>query len=767
MQRITDYVLKKPVFILTILLIITVFFGYQIYDKARIETNMEKYMPEDHEAFRVSDKYEDLFNIEDAVVVAVENDKGIYHYSTLNKIKKITEELEKIKVVNSDEVNSIITARNIEGTEYGLEIDSFFQGEIPERESELEEIKGKIKNNEMIAGRMVSEDNRVALISAELEDREIDRVELYQSVQKIVKELEGPENFYVAGQPVVEGTLARLMPRDMSKMVPLVILVIIIALLFAFRSFKSTVLTLGVVLFSTIWTFGLMSYLEVPIYVVSTMIPVMLIALGVADGIHLLSHLQQKIKKEDMKLKAAVKDMIKHLWKPVVMTSVTTSVGFISLITSEVYAVKYFGIFTAFGVMVAMVFSLIFIPAGLKILKLPGVKKSKDNKKGKNNNYFYRTSDWILQHKKLIIALSILIVITGIIGLQQVNTESSFLNRFEEDEKIIQANDFINNHFGGTTDLNVILTSEKEDTFKNPAYLNDIWNLQSELKEMKEVGDSFALTDYLRRINKVMNDNSEEFNKIPDSHDLVAQYLLLYSMSGNREDLDRVVDYDYRRLNLRVNLKDDSTGLIKEVIDKIENYAAENDISVLEINYAGSAYTNMVFAELITEGQIKSLVLSIILVMILLALLFKSIKAGMVGSLPIIIAAIINFGIMGYLDISLNVTTALVSSIAVGMGIDYSIHLLSKYKNHGQKSISSRKAARRTMNQSGRAIIFNAVVVISGFLVLTFSNFTTNRELGWLVSLSLFNSFVLTLTLVVVLIDKYKPEFIFDRKENN
>jgi hypothetical protein len=232
-------------------------------------------------------------------------------------------------------------------------------------------------------------------------------------------------------------------------------------------------------------------------------------------------------------------------------------------------------------------------------------------------------------------------------------------------------------------------------------------------------------------------------------------------MSGDPDDLNRVVDYDYRRANLQVNLKNDDAKLISAVIDKIKSYQKKSSLSALEIDYAGSAYTNRVFARLILEGQIKSLVLSIIIVVFLLALLFKSFTAGVFGSLPIVITAVVNFGIMGYLNISLNTTTALISSIAVGMGIDYSIHLLSKYKNYGEKIFEPQIAAENTMKSSGKAIIFNAFVVITGFLVLHFSSFPPNRELGYLVSLSLFNSFVLTLTLVVALIDRYKPKFIF------
>ncbi|HMA60852.1 MAG TPA: efflux RND transporter permease subunit, partial [Halanaerobiales bacterium] len=679
MLKINELVLKKPIITLIILFAITTFFGYQIYDKARIETNLEEYMPENHPAFVKSDRYEDIFAINDSVVVAVENSNSIYNFATLKQIKEIGNRLAELEEINKGEIKSLAKADNIEGSDLGLEIQPFFN-KIPEEQTELKNLKNQVQDNNMVSGRLVAENHKVALIRAELAEGGADRIKLYNKIQRLVNNVEGPGKVYIAGQPIVEGTLATLMPQDMKVMIPIVIFVISIVLLFTFSSIKSTLLTLGVVLFSTIWAFGLMAFFNIPIYAVSTMIPVMLIALGVADGIHLLIHLKDNLRnKVNISKEEAITDMVKNMWKPVVMTSITTAVGFISLLTSEVYAVKYFGLFTAFGVMSAMVFSLIFIPAGLQIFNLPKISKKKSNSKGKTDKILSSFANWVLTHKKKIILISLIVFIAGIIGAQNLWINSSFLSKFEEDEEIKVANNFINKHFGGTTNLNVIIKSENNDAIKNPTYLKDIWQLQKELEKLPEVGDSLALTDFLRRINKVMNEDQEKYNKVPDSRELVAQYLLLYSMSGDPDDLNKVVDYDYRRANLQINLKNDDARLISSVIDKVESYQKDSSLSELEIDYAGSAYTNRVFARLILEGQIKSLVLSIIIVIILLAFLFKSFKAGLLGSLPIIITALVNFGIMGYLNIALNTTTALISSIAVGMGIDYSIHLLSKY----------------------------------------------------------------------------------------
>src|SRR6056297_80568 len=420
MSRINNFVMKKPLLTLLILLAITSYFTYEIYDKARIETNLDKYMPENHSAFEKSDQYEELFDIDDSIVVAIENKNGIYNETTFQQIVDVSKKLSKLEGIDGETIKSLATADNITASDFGLEVKQFFT-EIPSTENEFKKLKQAVNDNEMISGRIVSKDNKVTLIQADLIEGGVDRIELYQAIQSNIADIGNETNIYIAGQPVIEGTLANLMPEDMKIMIPLVILIIAIVLLLTYKSFKSTLLTLGVVLFSTIWSFGLMSALGIPIYAVSTMIPVMLIALGVADGIHLLTNLNEKMKeKPGISTNEAITEMIKDMWKPVVMTSITTAVGFISLLTSDVYAVKYFGLFTAFGVMAAMIFSLIFIPAGLKLFNLPKFKSNKKNKNNNENNVYYKFADWVLEHKKKIILASIILLVAGIIGSQSL-----------------------------------------------------------------------------------------------------------------------------------------------------------------------------------------------------------------------------------------------------------------------------------------------------------------------------------------------------------
>ena len=767
MEKFLNNILRKPVLVLITILLISIAFFMVMKQNSRMETDLDKYMPQEHPAFIYSNQAEKWFNIKDGIIIAIENENGIYNPGTLKKIKDLTKKLQKMKEIEKSDVTSLYTADNIVGTEDGLDVKAFYK-RVPKSKEKLDELKQKVRSNEMVFGRIVSEDETVSVIIARIND-DVFSQDFYNRIIEVSKEFEGPEKIHVAGRPIVEGTMALLGPADMKRMVPIVILVIIIVLYLVMRSVKSTFFTLLVVLFSTIWAFGLMAAMGIPIYAVSTMIPVMLIAIGVADGIHLYSHLFHFMQENpDADKKTAVKNMLHEMWKPVVMTSVTTAVGFISLLTSEVYPIKYFGIFTAFGVMSAMLFSLVLIPAGILAFGLPRPKKKikeEDETNSDNSPHFaYKFADSVIKHKNMIYVATVLISALSIYGITKVWINSSFLEKFEKDSEIVLTDKFINEHFGGTSTLNVILEGINEGEFKTPDVLRTVAQMQDEVVgELPVVGNSFSLADYLKRMNKVMHADSAKYETIPDSRDLIAQYLLLYEMSGDPENLWQVVTEDYKKANITFQLKSDNSKALNSAIDIIEKYRPEFEKAGIELNYAGSGYKALVFTDLILEGQIKSLIMSLFIIIILLSLMFKKLSIGFIGSVPIIVTALIGFGIMGLLNIPLSTTTALISSIAIGIGIDYAVHFIERYKIYANQTNDKTKTTHYTMKHTGRAIIFNAIIVIAGFLVLLFSVFPPNRTLGAMVSLNMFTSFLGTITIMLIIL--YNANIYFKNKK--
>lgn len=740
---------------LAIVLLATIFFATSIKKNARMETNLDKYMPSTHPAFVYSDMAEEWFNIKDGILIAIENPSGIYNATTLEKIKEISLALQDMTEFDENDVMSLYTADNIIGDEYGLNVKPFYS-RIPTTPESLEEIRTAVRTNDMVYGRFVSEDETVALIVAGMHGDAFSQ-ELYKQILDFARTFEDDaDNVYVAGRPIVEGNMALLGPADMKRMVPIVVLVMGVVLYLLLRSVRATTATLLSVFVSTIWAFGAMAVTGVPIYAVSTMIPVMLIAIGVAYGVYFYNHLARFYQQTPHgTVSEAIKYTVKILVKPLSMAAFTTIIGFISLLSSQVYPIKYFGTFTAVGILVTFVLALTFLPSMVYIFGYkPRPRKMKDNVDRQSRAFRY-FSNILLLKRWWVLGVVVLIIVFSAIGIQRVWINSSFLSNFEDDSEIVLTDKFVNSKFGGTSTLNVVLESKEYDAFKQPENLMLMDEMQAEVVLLPKVGNSFSLADYLKRMNKVMNEDKDEFYSIPSSNELIAQYLLLYEMSSDPQNLQKVINYDYNRTNLTFQLKGDDSKTIKEAMDAIATYKDRFEENGIEMNYAGSGYKALVFSDLILEGQILSILISLGLVFILLSIMFNSLLVGLVGSVPIVLTALISFGVMGLLDIPLSTTTALLSSIAIGIGVDYAIHFLQYYQLNLKDSKLKITAIYRTMNQTGKAILFNAMVVISGFLVLLFSVFPPNRRLGALVSMNMFTSLVGTLSVMMILLFSY------------
>jgi len=763
MKKLTQFILNHSKKVLFFIILGTVFNLYLIKTHFNIETNLEAYMPKDHPAFIYSDKAEEMFDIRDAIMIAINNEKGIYNEETFKKIKSLTKEIQKLEVIeNKEDVLSLYTADNIKGSEEGLEIEEFFK-RIPKNKEGFVEIRNSVVTNEMVHKRLVSEDEKSTIIFTKIIDNSFSE-ELYAKIIEITEKYEGDGiTIYVAGQPIVEGTMTRLMPQDMKTMFPIVLLLILFVLYFVLRSFKATMISFMVVIFSSIWTFGMMLGLDIAIYGPSSLIPVMLIAIGVADAIHMFSHLQlQKRKHPDWNKEKLIVNMNQEMFSPVAMTSVTTAVGFLSLLTSDIIPIQYFGIFTAYGVMLAMFFSLIFIPAAINTLGLPKTLQ-KEDKKNLFLTYSKVFANNVVKNRKKVIFGTIAILIFFGFGITKVWINSSMIAQFPDDNPLVITDKFVNDKFLGTTTINVILESDEEGIFKNPEVLELMDKITTEISlDHKVVGGSFSVVDFIKRMNKVLNEDNQNFYKVPDDRDLIAQYFLLYEMSGGSDKLWEVVSDDFKTANLQFQLKSDNSEGINAIISSIEEYRREMSQLNIDMNFAGGGYKVLVFNDLILIGQIKSLAYSFLIVILLLSLMFRSLKIGLIGTIPIFITTIISFGILGWLNIPLQTTTALISSIAIGIGIDYAVHFIDRYKLNANKYKEKSKTVTETMFHSGRAISFNAVVVILGFLVLTLSAFKPNISLGAIVSLNMLTSFVATITVMFVII--YSTNLFFNNK---
>ena len=750
MKKIT----QQPLPVLLVILVISILFVLQIADNAQLETDLDEYMPSEHPAFVASDLASEEFGITDSILIAIEHPESIYNPGTFNTIQEISEQLpEAFEELLDEGITSLYHADNITGSEWGLEVGPFFE-DIPESQEEFDLLREQVASNEMVYGSVVSLDETSTIIVFPL-DEAADTKTLEKELSEYITRYEGPETIYIAGRPIVEGALASLGPADMARMFPIVMITMIVLLYLLLRSVRHTILNMVIVLLGTIAAFGTMALFKIPVYSVDTMIPVMLIAIGVAYGIHMHNTIMYLVGKDPLITKdQLINETLTQMTRPVIMAAITTAIGFSALMTSQVLPVRFFGLFSSIGVLSEMLFALLLFPLSIRLLGVPRTGKKREDEdlelpvQGKIKDHAWTT--YIMNKGKLITLIALVVAILGGFGAAKIWIDTSFLANFEDDHPISVTDSFVNETFAGTSSINIILSGERPDTFKTPEALSLMDEMQTAFVEDPMIGGSFSLTDFIKRMNFVLNEEQDEFFSIPDNQELIAQYLLLYDMSGDPETIAKVVDYDYQKTNMTLQLKSDSSSLIEKIIAQAETYEDEFGELGITISYAGSGYTSYIFADLLMEGQVLSLGISFLIVAILLALVFRSLLIGIAGTIPIAITATVNFGVMGLLGIPLSSATALISSIAIGIGVDYAIHLIEHYMNRRNEGLSINETVNETISHTGKAIIFNAIAVMGGFIVLTFSVFPPNRQVGSLIALNMVLSALGTLSVLLV-----------------
>ena len=691
------------------------------------------------------------------------------------------------------EVLSMANTDDIVGTLEGLDISPLYE-ETPETPAEINRLRNQVLANELFRNYLYSEDGRHTGIFVELATDEDDSENLYaiyQALERVFEENPGEDLHYIAGFPIIAATLRTVIDRDTKKFFPFVALLAVFFLWLTFRKFIGVAVPMLVVGFSILFTLAIMVIFEVPLNSITSALPVFLISIGVADGIHMFSEYRDN-RLEGHPREKAVSLMLEKLALPVTMTSITTAVGFFSLTVSDIIPILTFGIFVAIGTLLAMVLSLVFIPALLMVLPEKETESAVDSATTTatssgvhQENFMDRLfqkfleglTSWVLRNAKIILLGALIISGFSFYGLLQLKVESNLESYFKADAPFVVANKAMEKMSGSRTINIVIKINEEGEPWKNPENLKLVEDFQKFLSAEQRVKRTFSLVDLIKRISYAFNENRTDFNRLPQAveiieseetfeengqtvkrnvkrevsgRDLVAQYLVLYENSGG-DVLSDVIDSEYRNLNLSVNISSNSTTEEEKLLKRIDDYAAQHFPPQFSMTSTGMVPINVATSTEVVSSQILSLSGSLLAVLLMLVLIFRSFYRGVMGMIPLVFTVLFNFGFMGYFGVNLDIGTALVSSIVIGIGVDYSIHYLSRMFSEIAQGATLQDAIARTVRRSGKAITSNAVTVGFGFLALSVSEFLPLVTLSWMIWLTLNISALATMILLPAL----------------
>lgn len=750
MERFAQKVIKYRLAIIILFLVITLFFALQI-PRAEIDTDVKTMLPKDMSSRLILDKIEETFGgMEMAMIIFRSHD--ILEKNTLARVKKISKLASRVKGV--DKVLSLFDLKEVSGIEGTMMVNPAVEN-IPVNQQEREALRQRLKNNDLVYGTVVSKDFKATAVITQLK---IDVSDAYitEKLRQIVKDNPGDESVIFGGVPFNRETVSQDIRRDFQKLLPVGIFIMLVFLFICFRQLRGVMLPFLVVIMSILVGMGLIPLLGWKVQILSVLLPIILIAVANDYGIHLISNYQENnTEGSTITTHQLAGRGIQMLGKPIMTTGITTVAGMMCLQAHIIVPAKQLGLLTAFAIFFALAASLFLIPALLSLLpKAKPVIKKDEKKSAAMERMLVYLSRVTPPRAKPIIFVFIIVTVLMIAGIPLITVETNPVMYYSKGHPLFDSAQIVNEKFGGLNAISVVA----EGDIKDPKILRKIDDFENQLNRMSEIGNTLSLGRVVRQMSRAIFTRDETgYDQIPQTREAVAQYLELYSMSGDPGDFEKMVDFPYRIAQITAQIKSESTSLIKKVVKRIEKKIDNEPVFTMVGGFA-TVYSQLV--DEVIKGQIISLLLSIVVVTGLVMILFRSVGAGLISVVPLGLSLFLLFGLMGYVGIELNFATALLSSIMVGVGIDYTIHFLWRYQQERSRGLNTVKAVQRTYRTVGRGIIFNALSVVVGFVVLLFSSFPPIRFFGFLIVLSISTCLVGALVLLPSVCIVFKPKFL-------
>jgi predicted RND superfamily exporter protein len=569
---------------------------------------------------------------------------------------------------------------------------------------------------------------------------------------------------YFGGMPIVLSYFEADSFRMLAVLFPIAIIIIGLLHYIAFRTWQGLFIPLVTSLLAVAWAMGMMGLTRTPLDPWNAMTPILILAIAAGHSVQILKRYYEEYERLGDS-KQAVIESTTQVGLAMVTAGLIASASFASLITFKLKTFQSFGLFTAFGILSALALELSFIPAIRSVLR-PSRKKRVVRGPDLLDRFLTGLATQVTgSGRTAILTGAALFFVISVIGTLRVQVSNSNRSQFFESTPLRQDERALNERFAGTSTFYILLEAKREDALKNPKVAEAVDRLQRRLESLPEVGKTESYVDYVKQMNQTINGGDPNFNKVPEAQDQIAQFLFLYSVSGNPADFARLMRPQQQEAVIWVFLKSDDTRLAEKLIRVVEQ-ARDADFAPQQVSLgvAGSSPVVVALNEEMIRGKALNMLQIAAITFLMTALVRRSLLGGLFVIIPLSLSVLINFGIMGLSGITLGIGTAAITAMAVGIGADYEIYLIFRLREEFRKSKNVEEAIRTTLQTSGKAIIFVAIAVSAGYGLLAFTGFYLHME-GILVPLAMLTSSLGALTILPAMVIIFKPKFVFDGQE--
>ena len=733
-----------------------------------IDTSTESFLYPDDPVLARYEAFRDQFGRDDIVIIAVEP-TALFTPEALLRLKALHENLLE-GVPHVANVTSMVNARSTRGEGDVLVVGDLLES-WPESQADFDALRDRVLANPLFRNRLVSHDGRVTTIAIELaqyaeiggtsiesaldlfdetpqapparerlSDEETHRVVV--SIQEIMAEHQA-EGFAlrVAGTPAVTDALKIALQDDMQRFIGLAIAMIAILLFVTFRTIAAVVLPIAVVLLALLTTVGLMGHFGTSVKLPTVILPSFLLAVGVGASVHLLSIFAQRLRSGDEPSRAII-GAVGHAGLPILLTSLTTAAGLGSFAAAEVAPIADLGRYAALGILIALLYTLTLLPAGLAALPSGRSQSSASARAdpGRLDEAIAAVAKWGVSHAVPIVCASILLAAASIATAAQLRFSHDILAWLSDDWPVHQATRAIDRDLGGTVALEVVLDTRSENGLHDRDTLAKLDLLSEEIKnaavEPVTVGATSSVADLLKEIHQALNENRPDYYRIPENPRLIPQEFLLFENSGS-DDLEDLVDSGFRlaRFSMRVPWRDTLAypPFITDVEARFHN--AFGNTADVTITGVMSLLSRTLDAAIRSAAQ--SYLIAFAVITLMMIALIGRLGTGLISMIPNLAPIALTLALMEVAGIPLNLFTMLVGSIAIGLAVDDTVHFMHHFHRYLERTGSVEDAVRLTLLTSGRAMLATSVILSAGFFIFCFASMENLIDFGLLTGVTI------------------------------
>lgn len=781
LQRYVEWIVLHRRWVIAVVLVLTAFFAL-FAARQQVIINPASVVPQSHPYIKATNAIEAVFGSKYLVVIGITPASGdALQPQVLQAVQRLTDRLYGAQGVVKGTLLSLGSrqAKGIKGTSDGFEAKPLL-AQLPTTEAQRQWLRETLESNPVYRDTVISRDWRTATIMLELKENPQGFGAMLADVQRIVAEEKAPGlSIAVSGNPVFLHQ-AEVFAQRINWLFPIAVLVIGLLHYEAFRTRQGLVLPLVTALLSVVWGVGVMGLMGIPLDIFNSPTPILILAVAAGHAVQLLKRYYERyielVKVHQVRpLEAnrlATIQSLAAVGPVLVIAGGVAALGFFSLVVFEVETVRAFGIFTGIGILTAVVLEFTFTPAVRASLKPPSLAQIDTETR---ERFWDRLSAAMARTvvrpwtRRLAVGLLVAgVAAVAALGMPRVKVDNASKSFFGDGLALQQADALLNAQTGGTNVLYVMVDTGAADGVKDPAVLAAIRKLQAHAAQQPIVGKTLSIDDFLQRMHRAASGDAADAGPVPAQRDLIAQYLFLYSMSGDPEDFSAHVDYGYQRAKVSLMLRTNSNAEIAALVQDLQREVARDFPANVSVSFGGEVAQTLAVTEVMVRSKMLNIVQILAVIFAVSAIAFRSLLAGLLVLSPLLVVLALIFGTMGLFGVPLNIPNSLISAMAVGIGADYAIYLIYRIREYVAQGQPLAQAVEAAVKTAGKACLFVATAVAGGYAVLLCSyDYKVHVWLSSFIVLAMLASVLSALLLIPGTVLGWRPRFVFQRRSSD